>query len=56
MNILQAKMKHPTKGEMEIGRWSKKDLALIIYQLTRDNQRIVSMYNDYHLKYGFHVG
>lgn len=56
MNLLNHKVNHPTKGPLELGRWSKNDLAQLIAKLTQDNIKMNNYIYMYKLLYGFHIG
>ena len=54
MNILNIKVKHPTKGQLELGRWSKSDLASMSMELLQQRDELLLKFKDYILRYGFH--
>lgn len=56
MNTLKEKLNHPTKGPLELGRWSKQDLAEMMARLVNDNIKLTNHIYWYKLLYGFHVG
>jgi hypothetical protein len=56
MNILEQKVNHPTKGQLELGRWSKQDLVKVLLE---QNRVILNQQNQaywYKLLYGFNIG
>lgn len=56
MNILEQKVNHPTKGPLELGRWSKTDLTKIILEQNRIILHQQHQAYWYKLLYGFNVG
>jgi len=51
----QLKITHPTKGPLELGRWSKQELGNLIINLDMDRNNMYKHFQDYVLRYGFHA-
>ena len=55
MNSTQIKLRHPVKGDIEIGRWSKQELGNVIVNMDMRIREMVDIMKDYELRYGFHA-
>lgn len=56
LNSTQIKLPHPTKGSLEIGRWSKQELGNVIINMDNYIKELKDVMKDYELRYGFHTG